>query len=191
VDISGIAGNSGRNQNLTYMPMLRGGYEVKVLMNFKATEHLLLTSAISLVLLPGCTGISALAQTHSNTAATSERSFQPQLISLNQSRVMTISDVRTLYVMPFEPDSGGFRSNFIDGLNASHRFKVVSSKAQADAIVEGAAHSTGYGFWGKISVISAKDNRVLWSGEATRRDGTGDGMACNQLVARLTAAASR
>jgi len=104
---------------------------------------------------------------------------------------MTISDVRSLYVMPFKPDSGGFRSNIIEGLKAWNRVKVVSSQAKADAIVEGAARSTGYGFWGKISVRSTKDNRVLWSGESRRRDGTSDGMAFNQLVSRLRAAASQ
>ncbi|MBV8886117.1 MAG: hypothetical protein JO235_19280, partial [Chroococcidiopsidaceae cyanobacterium CP_BM_RX_35] len=48
--------------------------------------------------------------------------------------------------------------------------------------------STGYGFWGEISIRSTKDNRLLWSGQATRREGTNDGMAFNQLVARLRAA---
>lgn len=157
-------------------------------MNFKAIKHLLLASA-GLILLPSYTKASTLPQLHNSMPAMPEH-FSPQLVSLNQSRAMTLSDVHTLYVAPFKPDSGGFRSNLIDGLNASNRFKVVSSKAQADAIVEGAAHSTGYGFWGKISVLSTRDNRVLWSGEATRRDGTGDGMAFNQLVTRLTAAAS-
>jgi TolB-like protein len=160
-------------------------------MNFKATKHLLLTSAVSLVLLPSYAGLSALAQTHDSMSSVSERSFKPSLISLTQSKPMTISDVRSLYVMPFEPDSGGFRSNFIEGLKAWDRVKVVSSPAQADAVVKGAARSTGYGFWGKVSVISTKDNRVLWSGEARRRDGTGDGMAFNQLVSRLKVAASQ
>ncbi len=160
-------------------------------MNFKATKHLLLTSVVSLVLLPGYASLSALAQTRGSLSSASERSFQPQLISLTQSKAMTISDVRSLYVMPFEPDSGGFRSNIIEGLKAWNRVKVVSSQAKADAVVEGAARSTGYGFWGKISIRSTKDNRVLWSGESTRRDGTRDGMAFNQLVSRLRAAASQ
>ena len=160
-------------------------------MNFKATKHLLLTSAISLVLLPSSAGLSALAQTHGSVSSASERSFGSSLISLTQSRPMTISDVRSLYVMPFEPDSGGFRSNIIEGLRAWNKVKVVSSPSQADAVVKGAARSTGYGFWGKISVISTKDNRVLWSGESRRRDGTGDGMAFNQLISRLRVAASQ
>ena len=159
-------------------------------MKFKAMKHLLLTSAVSLVLLPGYARLSALAQKHSSMT-TSDRSFPPTPISLAQSRDMTISDVRSLYVMPFEPDSGGFRSNVIEGLRAWNRVKVVSSPAQADAVVEGAARSTGYGFWGKISVRSTKDNRVLWSGEARRHDGSGDGMAFNQLVSRLKAVASK
>ncbi len=154
-------------------------------------KHLLLTSAVSLVLLPGYAGLATLAQTHGSMSSESERSFQPTLISLTRNRDMTISDVRSLYVMPFEPDSGGFRSNIIEGLRAWNRVKVVSSQAKADAVVEGAARSTGYGFWGKISVRSTKDNRVLWSGEARRHDGSGDGMAFNQLVSRLKAAASQ
>lgn len=148
-------------------------------------KYLMLAIAVSLFL-PSCISLPALAKTQNSIFAKSN-SLTGQLISSNPGS-MTISDVRTLYVMPFQPDSGGFRSNLIDGLRASNRFKVVSSRAQADAIVEGAARSTGSGFRGEISVISTKDNRVLWSGEATRRDGTGDGMAFNQLVARLTAA---
>ena len=149
-------------------------------------KYLLLTSAVGLALLPSYAELPALAQTCSRSASTSE-GCSLELISLNRN-TMTISDVRTLYVAPFTPDSGGFRSNVIAGLEAWDRFQLVPSRAQADAVVEGAAHSTGHGFWGKISVVSTKDNRVLWSSEATRREGTRDGMAFNQLVSRLRAA---
>lgn len=154
---------------------------------FKATKHLLLTSAVSLVLLPGYTKLTQ-AQTHSSISSASQRSGEPQLISLNKSGATSLSNVRTVYVAPFAPDSGGFRSNFIGGLRSWGRFQLVSSRSQADAVIQGSAGSTGYGFRGQVAVVSTRDNRVLWSGTAVRRDGTRDGMAFNQLISRLKAA---
>ncbi len=149
-------------------------------MNFKATKHLLLTSAVSLALLPSFSGLT-LAQVHGSTDATAE-------ICLTKNGATALSEIRTVYVAPFTPDSGGFRSNIIEGLRSWGRFQLVSSSSQADAIIRGSAGSTNYGFRGQIAVVSTKDNRVLWSGSAVRRDGTRDGMAFNQLVSRLKAA---
>lgn len=149
-------------------------------MNFQAMKYLLLTGAVSLSLLPGFSGLT-LAQLHSGTDAIAET-------GLTKSGAMTLSGVHTVYIAPFTPDSGGFRGNIIDGLKSWGHFTIVSSISQADAVIRGSAASTGYGFRGQIAVVSTKDNRVLWSGAATRRDGTGDGMAFNQLISRLKAA---
>jgi hypothetical protein len=57
-------------------------------MNLKATKQLLLSSAISIVLLPGLAPASGFAYTPNRMSAVSDSSFQPQSTRLKLSKAM-------------------------------------------------------------------------------------------------------
>lgn len=118
-------------------------------------------------------------------AETQQRSPTPTQFNLARSKATTMRDVRRVYVMPFNARDGGFRSNVMRSLRGWNRIQLVSSPKSADAVVTGSGRSTGQGFRGELQVRSTKDNSVLWSGTALRRDRTRDRMAFDQLVSRL------